>query len=102
VTSDPTHFPQNHGPLAWPRPWRRFASAALSCLSIAITLGSGLGGVIDTWSDAVRIPDRGTTSWPRSTVTVTPGAWHSRTGADIPVVALAGRSHRYEGIRSTR
>jgi purine-nucleoside phosphorylase len=64
---------------------------------IGLTLGSGLGRTADALDDAVAIPTAEIPHWPRSTVAghagrLVVGRWRS-----TPVVALAGRSHRYEG-----
>src|SRR5512139_2578743 len=65
---------------------------------VALTLGSGLGGVVDI-VEGERFPTADLPHWPRSTVhghagTLVVGRWQG-----VPVVALAGRSHRYEGYR---
>jgi len=64
---------------------------------VALTLGSGLGRAAERLEDAVAIPTAELPHWPRSTVPghagrLTLGRWRG-----VPVVALAGRSHRYEG-----
>jgi purine-nucleoside phosphorylase len=64
---------------------------------VAITLGSGLGGLVEALSDAVAIPTARIPHWPPSTVLghlgrLALGEWSGR-----PVAMLAGRSHRYEG-----
>ena len=64
---------------------------------LALTLGSGLGGVIDRLADATRIPTAEIPHWPRSTVAGHPGTLALGSLAGTAVVALAGRSHRYEG-----
>jgi len=69
---------------------------------VAITLGSGLGGVIDTLTDAVRIPTGELPHWPRSTVTGHAGRLALAHWRGVPVVALSGRSHRYEGYSLDR
>ncbi|HTM57733.1 MAG TPA: purine-nucleoside phosphorylase [Candidatus Udaeobacter sp.] len=65
--------------------------------AVALTLGSGLGGVVHLLEDAVRIPTAEIPHWPRSTVPGHSGVLGIGRLAGIPVVALAGRSHRYEG-----
>ena len=62
-----------------------------------ITLGSGLGGAIDALEDAVVLPTSGLPHWPRSTVHGHAGRLGLGTWKGVPVVALSGRSHRYEG-----
>ena len=64
---------------------------------VALTLGSGLGGVVDAIEDAVVIPTAGLPHWPRSTVAGHAGRLALGSWRGVPVVALAGRSHRYEG-----
>ncbi len=69
---------------------------------IGITLGSGLGGAIDQLERAVVIPTAGLPHWPRSTVHGHAGRLGLGHWAGVPVVALAGRSHRYEGYSLDR
>jgi len=64
---------------------------------VALTLGSGLGGVIDALDDAVTFPTRDLPHWPRSTVAGHAGRLALGHWQGVPVVALSGRSHRYEG-----
>jgi purine-nucleoside phosphorylase len=65
--------------------------------TLGVTLGSGLGGVIDALPDATTFATADLPHWPRSTVVghagrLALGAWEG-----VPVVLLSGRSHRYEG-----
>jgi purine-nucleoside phosphorylase len=69
---------------------------------VALTLGSGLGGAVDLLEHAVRIPTAAIPHWPRSTVPGHAGTLALGTLAGVPVVALAGRSHRYEGYTLDR
>ena len=69
---------------------------------VALTLGSGLGGVADLVESAVRIPTTAIPHWPRSTVPGHAGTLALGTLAGVPLVALAGRSHRYEGYTLDR
>ena len=69
---------------------------------VALTLGSGLGGAVDLLERAVRIPTAEIPHWPRSTVPGHAGTLALGTHAGLPVVALAGRSHRYEGYTLDR
>ena len=69
---------------------------------VGLTLGSGLGGVVDMLDDAVVFPTAELPHWPRSTVhghagRLALGHWQS-----VPVAALSGRSHRYEGYTLDR
>ena len=69
---------------------------------VGLTLGSGLGELID----ALEHPATWVTSelphWPRSTVAGHVGRLALGTWRGVPVVALAGRSHRYEGYGPDR
>jgi purine-nucleoside phosphorylase len=69
---------------------------------VAFTLGSGLGGVIDALEGAVEFPTGELPHWPRSTVPGHAGRLALGTWRDVPVVALSGRSHRYEGYSLDR
>jgi len=69
---------------------------------VALTLGSGLGGAVKSIERAEVFPTAELPDWPRSTVSghagqVVLGHWRG-----VPVVALAGRSHRYEGYTLDR
>lgn len=64
---------------------------------VALTLGSGLGGVVDAIENATVFPTADLPHWPRSTVTGHAGRLALGTWRGVPVAALAGRSHRYEG-----
>jgi len=64
---------------------------------VGLVLGSGLGGLAESITDAVRIPYRDIPGWPQSTV-------HGHSGQLVigylegqPVVAQQGRAHFYEG-----
>ncbi|MEO8612302.1 MAG: purine-nucleoside phosphorylase [Chloroflexota bacterium] len=65
--------------------------------TVGLVLGSGLGGLAETITDAVRIPYQDIPGWPQSTV-------HGHSGQLVigylegqPVVAQQGRAHFYEG-----
>lgn len=65
--------------------------------TIGLVLGSGLGGLAESITDAVRIPYQDIPGWPQSTV-------HGHSGQLVigylegqPVVAQQGRAHFYEG-----
>jgi purine-nucleoside phosphorylase len=64
---------------------------------VGLTLGSGLGGAIDALERATTIATADLPHWPRSTVQGHAGRLGLGHWAGVPVVALAGRSHRYEG-----
>lgn len=64
---------------------------------IGITLGSGLGSVVDAVDDGVVVATGDLPHWPRSTVTGHAGRLAVGHWEDVPVVMLSGRTHRYEG-----
>lgn len=64
---------------------------------VGLTLGSGLGGVIDALEDAVIFPTHELPHWPRSTVHGHAGRFALGHWEGVPVAALSGRTHRYEG-----
>ena len=64
---------------------------------VGLTLGSGLGGVMDALERPVVFPTHELPHWPRSTVAGHAGRLAVGHWQGVPVVALAGRSHRYEG-----
>ncbi|HVP15356.1 MAG TPA: purine-nucleoside phosphorylase [Terriglobales bacterium] len=69
---------------------------------VGLTLGSGLGGVVDSLEDATVFATADLPHWPRSTVPghagrLALGRWHG-----VPLAALSGRSHRYEGYALDR
>ncbi len=64
---------------------------------IAIVLGSGLGGFADDFDDAVRIPYNEISGFPRSTVEGHSGRLVSGKVDNVPVLAMQGRVHYYEG-----
>jgi purine-nucleoside phosphorylase len=69
---------------------------------VGITLGSGLGGVIDAIDREALFPTGELPHWPRSTVSGHAGRLALGHGSGVPVVLLAGRSHRYEGYSLDR
>jgi inosine/guanosine/xanthosine phosphorylase family protein len=69
---------------------------------VGITLGSGLGGVVDALDDAIVFPTTGLPHWPRSTVPGHAGRLALGHWQGVPVAALSGRSHRYEGYTLDR
>jgi purine-nucleoside phosphorylase len=64
---------------------------------VGLTLGSGLGGVVDALDGATVLPTPDLPHWPRSTVHGHAGRLALGRWRGVPVVALSGRSHRYEG-----
>lgn len=69
---------------------------------VGLTLGSGLGGVVDAIEQATVFATRDLPHWPASTVAGHAGRLAIGTWRGVPVVALAGRSHRYEGYTLDR
>jgi purine-nucleoside phosphorylase len=64
---------------------------------IGLVLGSGLGGFADDLADATRIPYSNIPFFPRSTAIGHAGQMVFGTAAGIPVAAMQGRVHLYEG-----
>ena len=64
---------------------------------IGLVLGSGLGGFADELSGATRIPYANIPFFPRSTAVGHAGQMVIGTAAGIPVAAMQGRVHLYEG-----
>jgi purine-nucleoside phosphorylase len=64
---------------------------------IGLVLGSGLGGFADELTDATRIPFTNIPFFPRSTAIGHAGQLVIGKAADIPVAAMQGRVHLYEG-----
>jgi purine-nucleoside phosphorylase len=64
---------------------------------IAIVLGSGLGGFADDFEDAVRIPYEQIPGFARSTVEGHEGRLIAGNIDSVPVLAMQGRVHYYEG-----
>ena len=64
---------------------------------IAIVLGSGLGGFADEFEEAVGIPYEEIPGFPRSTAQGHAGRLVIGTIDEVPVMAMQGRVHFYEG-----
>src|SRR5579862_1519821 len=64
---------------------------------IGLVLGSGLGGFADELSDATRIPYSDIPAFPRSTAIGHAGQMVIGTSNGVPVAAMSGRVHLYEG-----
>jgi purine-nucleoside phosphorylase len=69
---------------------------------VGLTLGSGLGGVMTALEQPTVFPTAELPHWPRSTVAGHAGRLGLGWWQGVPVVALAGRSHRYEGYSLDR
>lgn len=65
--------------------------------TIAIVLGSGLGAWADTLENATSIPYHEIPGFPASAVTGHKGRLVIGTCHGVPVAAMQGRAHRYEG-----
>jgi purine-nucleoside phosphorylase len=64
---------------------------------IALVLGSGLGAFADSLTDAARIPFHEIPAFPRSTAIGHAGQLVIGKSAAVPVAAMQGRVHLYEG-----
>jgi purine-nucleoside phosphorylase len=64
---------------------------------IAVVLGSGLGGFTDAINNRTEIPYREIPGWPQSTAIGHAGKLVVGTVEGVPVAALSGRAHLYEG-----
>jgi purine-nucleoside phosphorylase len=64
---------------------------------IGLVLGSGLGGFADDLADATHIPYTNIPFFPRSTAVGHAGQMVVGTAGGIPVAAMQGRVHLYEG-----
>jgi len=69
---------------------------------VGLTLGSGLGGVVDALDSPTVCPTTELPHWPRSTVHGHAGRFALGHWEGVPVAALSGRSHRYEGYTLDR
>ena len=69
---------------------------------VGVTLGSGLGGVVAALERPVVFLTQDLPHWPRSTVAGHAGRLALGHWRGVPVVALAGRSHFYEGYALDR
>jgi purine-nucleoside phosphorylase len=64
---------------------------------IGLVLGSGLGGFADELSDSTRVPYTNIPFFPRSTAIGHAGQMVIGSAAGVPVAAMQGRVHLYEG-----
>ena len=65
--------------------------------AVGIVLGTGLGSLVNSIEDSIRIPYESIPHFPVSTVDTHAGELVLGTLAGTPVVALSGRFHFYEG-----
>lgn len=87
-----------------PDPFALADSAAQLILSrttlrpkIGLVLGSGLGAFADSLADATRIPYAEIPSFPQSTAIGHAGRMVIGNAGSVPVAAMQGRVHQYEG-----
>ena len=64
---------------------------------IGLVLGSGLGAFADSLSDAARVPYADIPSFPQSTAIGHAGRLVIGNAGNVPVAAMQGRVHQYEG-----
>src|SRR5229473_6574907 len=64
---------------------------------IGLVLGSGLGAFADSLTDAAHIPYAEIPAFPRSTAIGHAGQMVIGKAGDVPVAAMQGRAHLYEG-----
>jgi purine-nucleoside phosphorylase len=64
---------------------------------IGLVLGSGLGGFADSLTDATRVPYADIPAFPRSTAIGHAGQMVLGHSGTVPVAAMQGRVHLYEG-----
>jgi len=64
---------------------------------IALVLGSGLGGFADEFASATRIPYEKIPHFPRATAVGHAGRLVIGKVGEVPVAAMQGRAHSYEG-----
>ena len=65
--------------------------------AIGVVLGSGLGGFADAFEDPVEIPYEEIPGWPLATAAGHAGRLVLGSFGGVPVAALKGRAHLYEG-----
>jgi purine-nucleoside phosphorylase len=67
------------------------------CPKIGLVLGSGLGAFADSLTEATRIPYAEIPTFPRSTAIGHAGRMVIGNAGSVPVAAMQGRAHLYEG-----
>ena len=90
-------------------PWRPDVAAAVDFLAargvtgrVGLVLGSGLGNVADGLADAVAVPFGEIPGFTAPSVAEHSGRLVAGRSGDVPVVALQGRLHPYEGLPPRR
>lgn len=69
---------------------------------VAVTLGSGLGGLASRFGDPTVVPYAELPGWPRPTVEGHAGELVVGSLGGVPAIGLSGRVHMYEGHRPER
>jgi purine-nucleoside phosphorylase len=69
---------------------------------VGLILGSGLGGLVDELEDRVEIAYSEIPGWPLATAVGHAGVLVLGTLRDVPVAAMVGRAHLYEGVPAER
>jgi purine-nucleoside phosphorylase len=69
---------------------------------VGVVLGSGLGGLADALDDRVEIPYGEIPDWPVSTAVGHAGVLVLGELDSVPVAAMHGRAHLYEGLTADR
>jgi purine-nucleoside phosphorylase len=91
ITSDPSYYDR----VAEAATWIRGRAPALP--SVAVVLGSGLGGLADRVAGARHFDYADVPHWPPASVIGHAGRLVIGTVQERPVAVLAGRAHFYEG-----
>ena len=69
---------------------------------VGLVLGSGLGSIVDELEDPREIPYSDIPGWPVSTAVGHAGVLVLGTLREVPVAAMVGRAHLYEGVSADR
>jgi purine-nucleoside phosphorylase len=69
---------------------------------IGLVLGSGLGGLVDEVEHRVEIPYSEIPGWPDATAVGHAGVLVLGTLGGVPLAAMVGRAHLYEGVPADR
>lgn len=77
---------------------REIASRTPLRPAVGVVLGSGLGGLADALEEAVEIPYGELPGWPKSTAAGHAGTLVVGNLGGMPVAAMRGRAHLYEGL----
>ena len=69
---------------------------------VGLVLGSGLAGLVDELEDRVEISYSEIPGWPEATAVGHAGVLALGTLGEVPVAAMVGRAHLYEGVPADR